>query len=197
MAIFFLQQPWETSTESYLYLHYQDEEIEVKRGRVFSKGHSYPSAEMRFRSGPVLFWRLCLLCDVRTLPGAPQRDTPSGSQHKLGCIQMLSPYLWGCPLTGSEEGLRHLCFLIDIQEVCVPVWLWRMALKGGIFALTVLHECPLWKHRPRSTEGKNKGMNLTSKLKAELSIFFMGISPMLLCHKRVTRGRGDKYTGWF
>lgn len=183
--------------ESYRYLCYQDEEIEVERGRVFSKRHSCPSTEMRFRSGPVLFWRLCLLCDIRTLPGAPQRDTPSGSQCKLGRIQMLSPYLWGCPLTGSEEGLWHLRFWINIQEICATVWLWRMAPTGGVFALRVLHERPLWKHRPRSTEGKNKGMNPTSKLKAELSIFFMGISPMLLCHKRVTRGWGDKYMGWF
>ena len=30
----------------------------------------HPSAEMRFRSGPVLLWSLCALCDVMILSGA-------------------------------------------------------------------------------------------------------------------------------
>lgn len=134
----------------------------------------------------------CVLCDVRILSGAPQRETSSGSQCKLGRIQMLSPYLWRCPLTGSEEGLfsdKHpggLCYSVVV--------------KAGTDGWSFHPHSPAWMPTLKiqiMQYRKQKQMNPTSKLKAELSIFFMGISPMLLCHKRVSGGREEKYMGWF
>ena len=110
--------------QSYLYLCYQDEEIEVERGKVFFKVHSYRPAEMRFRSGPVSFWRLRSLWR-QDPPRGPQRETSSGSQCKLGRIQMLSPYMrmpthwiWGRAMFADKHpgGLRYSVAVKDGTE---------------------------------------------------------------------------------
>ena len=174
--------------QSYLYLCYQDEEIEVERGKVFFKVHSYRPAEMRFRSGPVSFWRLRSLWR-QDPPRGPQRETSSGSQCKLGRIQMLSPYMrmpthwiWGRAMFADKHpgGLRYSVAVKDGTEGWSFHPAWMPTLKIQIMQYR-----------------RQKQMNPTSRFKAELSIFFMGISPMLLCHKRVNGGREEKYMGWF
>lgn len=177
--------------QSYLYLCYQDEEIEVETGKVFFKVHSYRPAEMRFRSGPVSFWRLYSLW---------HQDPPRGSTERN--LLRFSVQAWthtdaqSLPVDAHSLDLRKGCVFwytsrwFSLQCGCEG-WHWRVEFSPHIPAWMPTLKIQIMQYR------RQKQMNPISRFKAELSIFFMVISPMLLCHKRMNGGREEKYMGWF